>query len=258
MPGGAAERLAGGEAGRVRSAEQHPEHVPERIAVVLREPEAIRHLEGLPQGDAAAGIAGPAPFRHPERRVEGEAPFAGEDAHQGIDHALRHRPAGKRRLGPIAGRVALADDPPIVDDHDGAGAPRRQCAGLREGFVQGGGHRRGSEGRHGAGRPGGNRPRPPAGSRASPPGSVARATTRAAGRRPPRACSPGLRGTRPRARRVPGGGFAPCPRCDRPPRSRCGGCRDRSIESRRRSRIAACGPSRRRPSTPSSTRSRCR
>ena len=130
------EPLARGEPRRVPRAEEHPEHVAQRVPVALGEPKAARHVQELAQRDGAAGVVGRAPLRHLERRVEGELAVPHEHPHESVDRALGHRPARQRGFTAVARGVALGDDFAVVDHDDGASAAGGDRAGLGERFVE--------------------------------------------------------------------------------------------------------------------------
>ena len=83
--------------------------------------EARRHVEQIVEGYLAARIPGCLPGRHRGRCIDDELPHPNQDPHQGLSHALRHRPGVEAARRPEALGVAFVDDASSANDQERAG-----------------------------------------------------------------------------------------------------------------------------------------
>ena len=96
-----------------------------RLLVLAHRLQARVHLEQVPQRDPFAGVVPPGRDPFGRRLVDrGDLPFPHRDADQEGRHGLGHG----RRVGPVAGLVAVPvpvqDDAALVDDQQGGGVLR--------------------------------------------------------------------------------------------------------------------------------------
>jgi hypothetical protein len=102
----------------------------------LAELDAAVHAQQIVDGDRVSRILGIAPGRDRRWCLDCELFLPHHDADQRVSDRFGHRPADLRRLGAIAGRIALGDDVAVAQDHHRLGPAMRAALGLRELAVE--------------------------------------------------------------------------------------------------------------------------